>query len=263
MSRKQLIFNITACFVAAAAVALTVVFTREPAGGVPDALTNNLAADSESPADSELPVEPNIRSYWAFFLINAENLLPADYEPELAPIAFSDHRDFYLDKRAAPFAIEMLSAAEADGINLVVSGAYRTRQHQLENFNNYVERMIREHGMSEEEAIVLTSTQIALPGASEHNAGLAVDILSYDWFEYNTDVTEEFERTPEFRWLAANSWKFGFILRYPKGKEDITGIIYEPWHFRYVGVDIAEQIFNSGLTLEEYIYLYPPITVNS
>jgi D-alanyl-D-alanine carboxypeptidase len=243
MSQKRLFLtNIIACLVFAVTVSLTVIFAHAP--------------DAEESAEP-VPQDQSIHSYWAFFLINDENPLPEDFLPELEVIDFTGSREFYLDARAAPFAVEMLAAAEDDGVILRVVSAYRSRQRQLENFNNYVARLVREHGMSEDEAIVLTASQIALPGASEHNAGLAVDILSADWFLYHDDVTEEFERTPEFRWLIENSWRFGFILRYPRGKEDVTGFIYEPWHFRYVGIDIAEQMVNSGLTLEEYISLYP------
>lgn len=242
MSQKRLLLvNICVLLICAAAVSLAALFAYVPDFDAP-----------EAPVTSE-----NIRSYWAFFLINDSNPLPADYTPELEVIDFSGSREFYLDARAAPSAIKLLNAAESDGVALRVVSAYRSRQRQLENFNNYVERLVQEHGMDESEAITFTSAQIAQPGASEHNAGLAVDILSTDWFLHNNDVTDEFEKTPEFRWLAENSWKYGFILRYPKGKEDVTGFIYEPWHFRYVGIDIAEQIMNTGLTLEEYIGLYP------
>jgi D-alanyl-D-alanine carboxypeptidase len=233
--------------VAAVALSLTVIIAYAP----------------DAPPQPEPPAaDENIRSYWAYFLINDAHPLPRDYQPELEVIDFTNSREFYLDARAAPAAVEMLAAAEADGVTLRVVSAFRSQQRQLENFNNYVERLIREQGMSEVEAIVLTASQIARPGASEHNAGVALDILSANWFLYNSDVTEAFEQTSEFRWLEENSWKYGFILRYPRGKEDVTGFIYEPWHFRYVGVDIAEQILNSGLALEEYIEMYPSAAVS-
>ena len=181
---------------------------------------------------------------WAFYLINEQSPLPADYQPALKAVS----GDFALDERAADYAVAMLLAAHTDGVKLKVISAYRSMQKQGENFNSYVERLMAED-FSEDEAIALTAAQIAMPGASEHNAGLALDILSI----YCTAIDEEFERTPEFRWLADNSWRFGFILRYPKDAEEITGFIYEPWHFRFVGVIWAEQIYNSGLTLDEYI----------
>jgi len=234
--KKMLLYNLFAVLIFAVSVSLTVVFSRPPE--IPQAPATIQEASDES---------------WAFFLINEKNPLPENYEPELMLVT----EDFFLDARCAEYARNMLTAAENDGVILNVVSAYRSRQRQSENFDNYVARLMYE-GMSEADAILFTAAQIAKPGASEHNAGLALDILSTDWFDYNNDITDEFDRTPEFRWLAANSWKYGFILRYPKGKEEITGIIYEPWHFRYVGIDVAEQIFNSGFTLDEYIELYPP-----
>ncbi|MDR2558798.1 MAG: M15 family metallopeptidase [Oscillospiraceae bacterium] len=246
MSQKRLLLmNLCILIIATVAFSLTVIFAHTP--------------DVEDGFCIIPQEESHIHFYWAYSLINDDNPLPADYLPELEVIDFTNSREFYLDSRAAPYATAMLAAAESDGVALRVVSAFRSQQRQLENFNNYVERLINEHGISVEEATILTASQIAQPGASEHNAGVAVDILNADWFLYNNDVTEEFERTPEFRWLAENSWKYGFILRYPQGKEEVTGFIYEPWHFRYVGIDVAEQIKNSGLTLEEYIDLYPPI----
>ncbi|MDR2531277.1 MAG: M15 family metallopeptidase [Oscillospiraceae bacterium] len=250
MSQKQLFLkNVLACVIfAATVITLTAIFSYAP---------GNSKVIAE-PA----PVEPEDNAHienWAFFLINDNSPLPDYYEPELAAIDFDGARDFFLDARCADYAAEMLKAARSDGIILCVVSAYRSRQRQADTFSSYVERLIRENrNITEAEAAAIAAVQIARPGASEHNAGLAVDILSEDWFIYHTDVTEEFERTPEFSWLEKNSWRYGFILRYPRGKEDVTGFIFEPWHFRFVGIDIAEQIYNSELTLEEYIDLYPP-----
>ncbi|MCL2018165.1 MAG: M15 family metallopeptidase [Oscillospiraceae bacterium] len=239
MSQKRLlILNISICLIFVIAVSLAAVFLR----------SSETSREPVAPVDEDEVIEDDS---WAFFLINEQNPLPADYEPELSRIT----GDFYLDARCAIYAVQMLEAAAREGVVLHVVSAYRSLQRQADNFDNYVERLMSE-GMSEIEAVTFTASQIAAPGASEHNAGLALDILSEDWFVYNNDITEDFEKTPEFRWLAVNSWKHGFILRYPKGTEDITGISYEPWHFRYVGIDIAEQIYNSGLTLEEYTELY-------
>ena len=205
-----------------------------------------------APSLSTGSVEEELKEKWAYFLINNENPLPEDYEPELKTVGGS----FSLDNRCAGYAAEMLKSAELDGIRLCVVSAYRSRQKQGENFDNYVERLIKEN-YSEDEAAAITASQIALPGASEHNAGLALDILSADWFMTHDDITDDFDRTPEFAWLSKNSWKFGFILRYPKHGGDITGFVYEPWHFRYIGQEKAGQIYNSGLILEEYMDIYP------
>ncbi|MEG0340419.1 MAG: M15 family metallopeptidase, partial [Oscillospiraceae bacterium] len=93
---------------------------------------------------------------------------------------------------------------------------------------------------------------VARPGTSEHNLGLAADIVSENWYSHHNDLTAEFDKTKEYDWLAAHAQDYGFILRYPKGKESITGISYEPWHYRYVGINAAKKIKSESLTLEEY-----------
>ena len=102
--------------------------------------------------------------------------------------------------------------------------------------------------MNDDEAYKKAVEAVAIPGKSEHNAGLAADIIE----QGNYTLTEDFENTPQFKWLNENAAKYGFILRYPKGKESVTGIIYEPWHYRFVGVYHATKIKDSGLCLEEY-----------
>ena len=104
-------------------------------------------------------------------------------------------------------------------------------------------------GMSEEEAKVEAAKAVAIPGTSEHQLGLAVDLVDANM----QDLTSAQESTETQKWLMANSWRYGFIHRYPNGKTDITGIIYEPWHYRYVGKDAAQEIFNRDITLEEYL----------
>ena len=103
-------------------------------------------------------------------------------------------------------------------------------------------------GLSYEEAYKKASAGVAIPGQSEHNAGICADILDKD----NFSLTEGFEDTKEFKWLSENAQNYGFILRYPKNKESITGIEYEPWHYRFVGLYHAKKIKESGLSLEEY-----------
>ncbi|MCL1866398.1 MAG: M15 family metallopeptidase, partial [Oscillospiraceae bacterium] len=107
------------------------------------------------------------------------------------------------------------------------------------DFNNNVAK-----GYSKEEAFRMTASEIAVPGTSEHNMGLAIDFNS---------IHEDFDRTEAYRWLTINAHKYGFILRYPKDKTDITAISYEPWHWRFVGLGNASDILRSGLTLEEYV----------
>ena len=103
--------------------------------------------------------------------------------------------------------------------------------------------------MSQAQAEAEAEKTSARPGSSEHQSGLCVDFVTDEYPKF----TEEFERSEEFMWLSANAYKFGFILRYPKEKEDITGYSYEPWHYRFVGREAATEIYNSGISLEEYL----------
>ncbi len=181
---------------------------------------------------------------WALFLINDENPLSPCYNVITAEVA-----DGYLmESTAAFFARKMLCCAKKDGINLCVHSAYRSSQYQQVLVDRDI-RLYMDKGYSLERAVAETLKNIAAPGRSEHNAGLALDILSDDY----TEMDEGFENTSAFRWLSCNAYKFGYILRYPKGKTKITGINYEPWHYRFIGPCHAKKICKCGLTLEEYI----------
>jgi len=185
-----------------------------------------------------------VDNLWALFLVNQTNVLPSDFSVSTQKISGK----YEIDERAADYAIKMFDAAAADGVTLRVVSAYRTIQYQQMLFDRDV-KMYEGQGMTPDEAYIATSKNIAIPGQSEHNAGLAIDILSNDWW----DVTEGFATTNAFKWLSENAQKYGFILRYPKGKESITGIVYEPWHYRFVGIYHANKIKESGLCLEEYM----------
>lgn len=183
-----------------------------------------------------------------FYVVNKTYLLPEDYEIQTDYVQGS----YEMEKTAAKHMCEMIAAAKEDGINLKVLSAYRTVNYQKKLFERNVKSRMEDYGMSYEEAYYDTSINIAPPGGSEHNAGLAADIITEnDW-----DTYTGFEDTDEFAWLQIHAPEHGFILRYLKGKEDITGYIYEPWHYRYVGVKYAQDIMDSGLCLEEYFEKY-------
>ena len=156
-----------------------------------------------------------------------------------------------MEKTAAKYMRQMIEAAAQDGIELKVMSAYRTVSYQKRLFERNVSSRM-ESGMSYDEAYYDTSINIAPPGGSEHNAGLAADIIDTDHW----DTYTAFEDTKEFAWLQEHAWEYGYILRYLKGKEEITGYIYEPWHYRYVGVKYAKAVRDSGLCLEEYFEEY-------
>lgn len=200
--------------------------------------------------NEEVHIVREIDNQWAYFLINRDNPLPDDYSPELSAV----EGKFMLDSRCADYAVQMLEDARAEGLDVAVVSAYRSSQKQKENYSAYISRLIKE-GYSSIDAAKITAKEIAPPGASEHNAGLALDILTGDWWATHNDVTDDFENTDEFRWLSENSWKYGFILRYPKEDEETTGYIYEPWHYRFVGLYYAESIYRSRLCMEDYVRL--------
>lgn len=156
-----------------------------------------------------------------------------------------------LEKQACRQCGLMLKKAESEGINIKIISAYRTAEYQKMLWNISVKEKT-DKGLSQEEAEKEVAKTLAYPGHSEHNTGLAIDFGT----ENADDVEEDFYKTPQGRWLCRNAAHFGFILRYPRLKEHITGISYEPWHYRYVGTETAEIIKQSGVCLEEFLHFY-------
>ena len=143
----------------------------------------------------------------------------------------------------------MLADARAEGLSPVVCSSYRTLEVQTILYNRKVQRLINEKGYSEDKARRVAAKSVAVPGTSEHHTGLAVDIVANSNWNLNKSQEDE----PEQKWLMAHCAEYGFILRYPNNKTEYTGIIYEPWHYRYVGVELARYLTDNGLCLEEYL----------
>ena len=177
---------------------------------------------------------------WHLTLVNSGYRIPDSYEPDLVYVCESGER---LDKKVAEHYEAMYNAALKDGVTLTPCSGYRSYETQERNYNRKIE-FFEGQGFSTEEAKVKAATIIMPPGSSEHNLGYAMDIVCVD---------EWFEDTQEFRWLQEHAADYGFIMRYPKEKQDITKVIYEPWHWRYVGVEAAKELKASGLVLEEYL----------
>jgi len=177
------------------------------------------------------------------FLVNRDYIISADYTPKLVHSIGGDTNRDNLDYRVAPHFKAMYQAAQNDGITLTPVSGYRSYATQKRNFENKIQTYMN-NGDSKVAATQKASTIILPPGTSEHNVGIAMDIISLE---------QNFENTKAFAWLQANAADYGFILRYPKDKQSVTKIIYEPWHWRYVGVDNAKKIKASGLCLEEYL----------
>ncbi len=216
----------------------TIIKTKQPEKEDPSAPSEpEIPEESESvpevPEEPESKPEPPIveepiieedpipRDEWFMILVNAKSPLPEDFAVETVAVDDENHT---VDARIAADLSAMISSGESEGLKFVIYTAYRSAAKQKELF---------EAGKTD-----------AAPGTSEHNSGLAVDIGC---------AKGDFEGSAEEAWLLEHAHEFGFILRYPADKVDITGFAYEPWHFRYVGEEQAKLIFESGLCLEEYL----------
>jgi len=221
--------------------------TEAPQGNVPTPVAVVPVSPTPSPVRS-VPADDRF-----LLLVNKDNTITADFKPgELVDISnrvSSLRAGILLERRVAEQYELMVAAMRAAGVtDMVAASGYREFSHQQDLFRRQVDRYIGR--MSRAEAEAEAGKLVAPPGASEHQTGLAVDVTTSG---LGFRLTEEFEDTPAFKWLAANAWEYGFILRYPKDKTEITRISYEPWHWRYVGREHAEQISGEGLTLEEYL----------
>lgn len=204
------------------------------------------AAQTTAPTEATVPrresrVDP---SDWNMILVNPGNFLPEDFTVELEEIE-NGHK---VDKRIVPQLEAMLRAAREEGLEPLIVSSYRTMEKQDSLHNNRIKRFLEE-GLDLDSAIIEAGKWVAVPGTSEHQTGLAVDIVA----ESFPVLEAEQENTPEQKWLMENSWKYGFIMRYPSDKSQVTGIYYEPWHYRYVGGEAAKEIYESGVCLEEYL----------
>ncbi len=182
---------------------------------------------------------------WNLLLVNRDYILPDDYTPQLAPSITNDQSSCKLDYRVAPHYNEMYLAAKEDGIILTPVSGYRSLTRQRNNLNNKI-AYYQNLGYDKVTATQKAAERILPPGTSEHNAGMAMDIIT-------ADSTAGFQYTKEYKWLEEHAADYGFILRYPENKQNITKIIYEPWHWRYVGVAAAKAMKASGQCLEEYL----------
>lgn len=218
-------------------------------------------------------------------LVNKQHPLESDYEPEQTTFFRKKDglvtKDEELEARTAEALLMMMTEMRACGIrDTLVTSAYRSYARQEELFRAYIEKeigsagmfsdeayaclgkeYIREHysnqgklQLSHEDAKRVVMSYSAEPGTSEHQSGLCVDFITEDM---NGHLTTAFEEKEAFAWLSENAHKFGFILRYPEGKEAITGYTYEPWHYRFVGREAATEIHQRKITLEEYLSATP------
>ncbi|MBD5396283.1 MAG: D-alanyl-D-alanine carboxypeptidase family protein [Lachnospiraceae bacterium] len=222
-------------------------FTEIPEEDMP--LEKNTASEAENDleqTDAEIAVPQFSADDWKLVLINKQHPVPEDYDFEFGSIK-TMKGTMKCDERIIDSLLSMIQDAEEDGVTLAICSPYRDQDYQEFLFNRKIEAYMKV-GMSYMDAYAVSSQAVTVPGASEHQIGLAFDIVSDKYTELNAGFAE----TDAGKWLAQNSSEYGFILRYPLGKEDITGIEFEPWHFRYVGKDAATIISEEGITLEEF-----------
>ena len=220
----------------------------------------NFVLPESTPAISETPIETPIETPtetpektipenlpWNLTLVNFEHPLDETFKPsKLAEV----NNGYIADKRIADATKKMIADARSkDNVRIIALSAYRDYDYQMELFENKVIRLQQEKGYSVDKAREEAKTVVAYPGTSEHQLGLALDLVD----ARHVKLDESQENTAAYKWLYEHCHEYGFIVRYPNGKTDITGIIYEPWHFRYVGVEAATFIMENNLTLEEYL----------
>ncbi len=194
--------------------------------------------------EEEAPYIPVVGEDEAYktMLVNITHPIAQDYTMELVTVA-----GYKMDTRAATAMQEMLDAAKAEGLDPIICSAYRSVDRQITLFNNQVKKQ-QGYGLNYDEAFEKAKTVVAYPGTSEHHTGLAADIVA----KSHQVLDDSQENTAEQKWLMENSWKYGYILRYPSDKCELTKIIYEPWHYRYVGKEVAQYLYENDLCLEEY-----------
>ena len=191
--------------------------------------------------------EEEVKLPWNMVLVNGDHPMEDGYVPQLKEL----EKGLSLDSRIIDAAKEMLADAKKAGLHIDICSAYRSVERQEQVFGESMKERVKD-GMSYWDAFNETALNVAIPGTSEHALGLALDLISNQY----TELDERQETTAEAKWLKENCHKYGFILRYPPEKTNITGIIYEPWHYRYVGVEDATEIMKLGITLEEYLQDY-------
>ena len=177
--------------------------------------------------------------------LNPKSYSPTDLLVPNVPLRVPGNETMQLRSVAAQALERMFSAATSQGINLMLASGYRSYAYQTNLYNGYVATQ----GQS------VADQQSARPGYSEHQTGLAADV---EPLSRSCEVEQCFATTPEGKWIAANSYKFGFIIRYPKGAASITGYEYEPWHIRYIGVSASEEMHKEGVKTLEQFFGYPP-----
>ena len=232
--RRRLLGLTLMCFAAAAALWLVLAGAKQPADGAVQPATENTLPETAGTPESAAQDDA-----WQLVLVNRDHPLPDDLTVETVQLSNGEE----VDARIYPALKAMFDEMRAQGLYPVVASGYRTRETQQRILDDKITAYCSE-GYPYEQAKALAEEWVALPGTSEHELGLAVDINADNVNSTGQEV---------YDWLLQNAWRYGFIQRYPADKTDITGISNEPWHYRYVGLEAAEEITQQGICLEEYL----------
>ncbi len=209
-----------------------------------DPVVTSSASETPEPADPD-PAD------WRLALVSAAHPLSEEMVMETAEVA-----GYKVDARIAEDLTRFLAAAKEDGYTLLIISGYRTFAKSSQLYQNEIQQFLN-MGYTREAAETEAAKWVAPPGTSEHNTGLAVDIIDGTYYTRHSDLDWSYENDPQAVWMKEHCAEYGFILRYPKGKEAVTGIVFEPWHFRYVGEEHAKAIMEAESTLEEYLGMQP------
>ena len=232
--RRRLLGLTLMCFAAAAALWLVLAGAKQPADGAVQQMAQSTLPENAGTTEPEAQ-----DGAWQLVLVNRDHPLPDDLTVETVQLSNGEE----VDARIYPALQEMFDEMRAQGLYPVVASGYRTRETQQRILDDKITAYCSE-GYPYEQAKALAEEWVALPGTSEHELGLAVDINADNVNSTGQEV---------YDWLLQNAWRYGFIQRYPADKTDITGISNEPWHYRYVGLEAAEEITQQGICLEEYL----------
>lgn len=220
-------------------------------------LNTTTTSSEEKASPGDMPsVSP---ADWDLVLVGPKNKIKQEIsEDQLEKV--EDDSDEKIARRIYDHYHQLASASEKAGYPLVIVSAFRSVAYQQQVFDSSVERNMSKENLSKEQAVALTKQTVTEPGYSEHHTGLAVDVVDEYWYNnYQNQAGEVLDAAygsqAGAKWLANNAFQYGFIIRYPEGKEGITGITYEPWHLRYVGLASAKYITDHKITLEEYLEL--------
>lgn len=193
-------------------------------------------------------IAPPCKEDWNLILVNPWNAIDKNSDIKLKAINYNNSNTHYVDERIANDLDKMMNDMKKEGLSPVICSSYRTYEKQKSLYNKKVNYYLNK-GYSTKKSKQLAGEWVAKPGTSEHHTGLALDIVDshYQLLDKNQ------EKTATQKWLMKNSYKYGFVLRYPEEKKTLTGINYEPWHYRYVGKTNAKKMYEDNLCLEEYL----------